>query len=142
MHNKSMVQGVVHTGGSASRPQRRSLRSLFGGVLVACGAVLTFLGCAPGEQTGTFTILDDGTGAQLCDEVMESYPPQCHGTPVIDWSWEGLAYEEAQGVRWGMYSLSVQPEGESVRVELLATTAAPHGASASVVPHVTRQSQQ
>ncbi len=50
------------------------------------------------------TVLDDGSGPELCLGIMlTSYPPQCGGPTLIGWDWsewEGL-YEEASGVRWG-----------------------------------------
>lgn len=87
-------------------------------LVVACALLV---GCAPANRTGVFTILDDGSGPQLCEEVMESYPPQCNGTPVVEWDWDAWPHEEAQGVRWGEYSLTVTPEGDRVRVAFLAT---------------------
>lgn len=122
MHNKGVAR-FLYGGGSASPVAvgwHFGRSALPASAFALCGVVLLLTGCAPGDRTGTFTILDNGTGAQLCDEVMESYPPQCNGTPVIDWSWEGLPHDEAQGVRWGTYTLNVQTEGDQVRVEVLA----------------------
>ncbi len=52
------------------------------------------------------TVLDDGSGPELClGGVMESYPPQCGGPALTGWEWgdwEGH-YEEASGVRWGTF---------------------------------------
>lgn len=58
-----------------------------------------------GEVTTSGTVLEDGSGPQLCHYVMESYPPQCGGPDIIGWDWEVHEHEEAEGVRWGDYVL-------------------------------------
>ena len=72
-------------------------------------------GCAS-ESQGTFTILDDGSGAMLCEAVMESYPPQCNGEFLTDWDWDAVSHQEASGVRWGEYVLTYVDEGDRIRV--------------------------
>ncbi|EON22853.1 hypothetical protein CF8_3216 [Nocardioides sp. CF8] len=67
-------------------------------VLAATGPVTTW----------RTTVLDDGDGPELClGGVAESLPPQCSGPPVLDWTWadHAGAYEEADGVRWGEFTL-------------------------------------
>jgi len=57
--------------------------------------------------TGLVTVLDSGTGPELCTSVAESYPPQCSGPEIIGWNWdEILDYEQASGVRWGEYQIT------------------------------------
>ena len=55
------------------------------------------------------TVLDDGEGPELCLGAMAaSYPPQCGGPSVIgwDWNWYVGQFEEAAGVRWGLFTLT------------------------------------
>lgn len=52
------------------------------------------------------TVLEDEShGPQLClGAIMESYPPQCGGLDITNWEWNSdLAFERANGVRWGEY---------------------------------------
>lgn len=98
---------------------------LLGGLLSACGeqAVRPGTGASqawaspppavnavPAGYDGRFrvagTVLESPDhGPQLCDAVMESYPPQCGGADVVGWSWDGLEHESASGTRWGTYLL-------------------------------------
>lgn len=92
-------------------------------VALAVGAGALFAGCGgPAAETGTYWILDDGGGAELCEQIMESYPPQCHGTPVVDWDWTAVDHDEASGVRWGLYAVTVEPDGDRVRLTLADPT--------------------
>ncbi|HWL79039.1 hypothetical protein [Microbacterium sp.] len=55
------------------------------------------------------TVLDDGDGAELCLGAMAaSYPPQCGGPSMIGWDWNRYVgqFEEAAGVRWGLFILT------------------------------------
>ena len=47
-------------------------------------------------------LIDDGSGWRLCEQVLESYPPQCGGQSLIveDLDPTGLPLEESGGVRW------------------------------------------
>jgi hypothetical protein len=95
----------------------------------------TAVPAAPGEvrTRGVVTVLDDGSGAEVClGPVAESWPPQCGGPPLVGWDWrrqarapgpagEGTGFEQAAGVRWGQYVLAGRWDGES----LTLTTAAP-----------------
>jgi len=52
------------------------------------------------------TVLDDGTGPELClGGVAASLPPQCGGPALIGWDWSAWVggYEEVGGVRWGEF---------------------------------------
>ena len=52
---------------------------------------------------GDGTVLDDGSGPQLClGGVAESYPPQCGGIPLVGWDWSAVdGQESASGTTWG-----------------------------------------
>lgn len=56
------------------------------------------------ELTGKVLVLEDtanNTGAQICQTVAESYPPQCSGPRIKEWSWDSVRGEEnANGVTW------------------------------------------
>jgi hypothetical protein len=58
-------------------------------------------------------VLDDGSGPVLCvGGVMESFPPQCDGIPLIGWDWDGVEGEEAaQGARWGSFTVTGTYDG-------------------------------
>ena len=95
--------------------RRRGLHS----ATVAISAAALLAGCGASAETGDYWILDDGEGAQLCDMLLESYPPQCKGIPVISWDWNTVEHEEAQGVRWGLYTVAVQADGDRVHVTVV-----------------------
>jgi hypothetical protein len=56
--------------------------------------------------------LDTGQGtpgAELClGPVDKSYPPQCGGPALVDWSWADHqgTYDEQGDIRWGTYALT------------------------------------
>ncbi|MHA7191522.1 hypothetical protein ACX80N_14665 [Arthrobacter sp. MDT2-16] len=56
---------------------------------------------------GTVLQIDDGL-PQLClGGVMESYPPQCSGPPIMNWDWDlAGGSETASGVTWGAYAVT------------------------------------
>jgi hypothetical protein len=59
------------------------------------------------RTSGLVTVLDPGTGPQLClGAVAESYPPQCSGPAVTGFEWGDIGFEDASGVRWGSYALT------------------------------------
>lgn len=69
------------------------------------------------DVIGQGTVLDDGSGVQLCLVVMESYPPQCHGIPLEGWDWGGLTGSEtASGVTWGAYAVQGTYDGRALTV--------------------------
>ncbi len=46
-------------------------------------------------------------GPQLCDTVMDSYPPQCGGPDIVGWDWGVVDGEEsASGTTWGSYIIT------------------------------------
>lgn len=70
------------------------------------------------DVLGQGTVLDDGTGAQLClGPVMESFPPQCRGIPLVGWDWDGLDGVEKQSrVTWGAYAVQGAYDGDTLTV--------------------------
>jgi hypothetical protein len=71
-----------------------------------------------GEVVAQGTVLDDGSGAELCvGAVAESAPPQCSGIPLVGWSWEGLDDAvSSSGSTWGSYVVQGTYDGESLTV--------------------------
>ena len=71
-----------------------------------------------GEVIGQGTVLDAGGDAELCmGAVAESYPPQCSGIPLENWSWDGVEGSEQSGdVRWGAYAVQGMYNGTSFQV--------------------------
>jgi hypothetical protein len=71
----------------------------------------------PVRTAGLVTVLDSGTGPQLCSAVAESYPPQCSGLPIEGWSWkDNPMHESASGTRWGSFALVGTFDGEAFTV--------------------------
>ncbi len=69
------------------------------------------------EVWALVNVIDDGSGAQLCPIVLESYPPQCgNAIPVDGWSWDGLPLEQEAEVRWGFYAVYGTYDGERLTV--------------------------
>ncbi len=61
----------------------------------------------PVRTNGLVTVLDPGTGPQMClGAVAESYPPQCGGPAIEGFEWGEVGFEEAAGVKWGSYALT------------------------------------
>ncbi len=71
-----------------------------------------------GEVVGTGTVLDDGSGAQLClGGVAESHPPQCSGLPLAGWDWSARTdAERASGTTWGSYAVQGEFDGTTIAV--------------------------
>jgi hypothetical protein len=67
-----------------------------------------------GRVIGVGTVLDVAGDVQLClGAVMESYPPQCSGVPLDDWSWDGVDGSETSGeTTWGAYAVYATYDGE------------------------------
>lgn len=71
------------------------------------GAVPTPVPDGEVRTSGLVTVLDPGTGPQMClGAVAESYPPQCGGPAVEGFEWGDVGFEEASGVTWGSYALT------------------------------------
>ncbi|WP_233486823.1 hypothetical protein [Zhihengliuella sp. ISTPL4] len=71
-----------------------------------------------GSVVGTGTVLDSSGDAELClGAIQESYPPQCDGVPLDEWSWDGVDGSEASGdTRWGAYAVTGTWDGERFTV--------------------------
>ena len=67
-----------------------------------------------GRVIGVGTVLDDSDDVALCmGAIMESYPPQCNGVPLDDWTWEGVEGSESSGdITWGAYAVYATYDGE------------------------------
>lgn len=63
---------------------------------------------------GSGTVLDDGSGPQLClGGVAESLPPQCSGIPLVGWDWGAVEGEEsAAGTTWGDFRVVGTYDGD------------------------------
>jgi hypothetical protein len=63
---------------------------------------------------GNGTVLDDGSGPQLClGAIAESFPPQCGGIPLAGWDWDAVDGEEsASGTSWGDFHVVGTYDGE------------------------------
>lgn len=69
------------------------------------------------RTTGLVTVLDPGTGPELClGAVAESYPPQCGGPAVADFDFGEIGAEKASGVTWGSYALTGTFDGTTFTV--------------------------
>ncbi len=61
----------------------------------------------PVRTSGLVTVLDPGTGPQMClGAIAESYPPQCGGPAIEGFEWGDVGAEKASGVTWGSYALT------------------------------------
>ncbi len=66
---------------------------------------------------GLVTVLDPGTGPQLClGAIAESYPPQCGGPAVEGFEWGDVGVERASGVTWGSFALTGTFDGTTFSV--------------------------
>ncbi len=71
-----------------------------------------------GEVVAQGTVMDVAGDVELClGPVAESYPPQCSGIPIENWSWDGVDGSDSSGdVRWGAYAVQGTYDGESFTV--------------------------
>jgi hypothetical protein len=87
----------------------------------------------PVRTRGLVTVLDPGTGPQLClGAVAESYPPQCSGPPIKGFEWGEVGSETASGVTWGQYAVTGRFDGttftatDAIPAALYDAMAEPH----------------
>lgn len=84
------------------------------------GSSLGSLWPAPpeGEVIAQGMVMDVAGVVELClGAVQESYPPQCSGLPLAEWSWDGLDGSETSGdVTWGSYAVQGTYDGETFTV--------------------------
>ncbi|GAA1951903.1 hypothetical protein [Microbacterium deminutum] len=71
-----------------------------------------------GEVIAQATVMDvDGTVELCLGAVAESYPPQCSGVPIANWSWDGVDGSETSGkATWGTYAVQGTYDGEKFTV--------------------------
>ncbi|MEU1970476.1 hypothetical protein ABZ477_02370 [Microbacterium sp. NPDC019599] len=71
-----------------------------------------------GEVIAQGTVMDIGGEAELClGPVAESYPPQCSGIPLVDWTWDGVeGSETSEETTWGAYAVQGTYNGEAFTV--------------------------
>ena len=91
--------------GAADAPPGASLGSLWPGP-------------PEGEVIGQGTVMDVAGEVELClGAIMESYPPQCSGIPVTNWSWDGVdGFENSDEVTWGSYAVQGTYDGDAFTV--------------------------
>lgn len=84
------------------------------------GASLGSLWPAPpeGEVIAQGTVMDIDGQVELClGPVAESYPPQCSGIPVDNWTWDGIDGAESSGdTTWGAYAVQGTYDGKEFTV--------------------------
>ncbi|MGN8551822.1 UNVERIFIED_CONTAM: hypothetical protein OHV15_04450 [Microbacterium sp. SLM126] len=84
------------------------------------GASLGSLWPAPpeGDVVAQGTVMDVGGDVELClGAVAESYPPQCGGIPITNWTWDGIDGSETSGdTTWGAYAVQGTYDGEEFTV--------------------------
>ncbi|NYE35560.1 hypothetical protein F4692_000664 [Nocardioides cavernae] len=69
------------------------------------------------RTAGLVTVLDNGSGPQMClGAVAESYPPQCGGPELVDFDFGDVGAEESGGTTWGQYALTGTFDGEAFTV--------------------------
>lgn len=71
-----------------------------------------------GDVIAQGTVMDVGGDVELClGAIMESYPPQCSGVPITNWTWDGVeGFESSGDVTWGSYAVQGTYDGESFTV--------------------------
>jgi hypothetical protein len=95
-----LAVGVLMNAISRSKPERNTMTPV-ALVLAVLALIIAIGGPVPRSFDGM--VLDDGSPV-FCTTVMESYPPQCGDSPVVEgWDWESVAHEDASGVKWGEY---------------------------------------
>ena len=76
---------------------------------------------APGvvRSRNLATVMDAGDGAELClGAIAESYPPQCGGPAISNWSWKDYAgtFEKQGDIRWATYAVTGTWDGTEFTV--------------------------
>lgn len=71
-----------------------------------------------GRVIATGTVIDVAGDVQFClGAVAESFPPQCAGVPVDDWTWDRVDGSETSGdATWGTYAVQGTFDGERYAV--------------------------
>lgn len=70
-------------------------------------------GLPHGEVIAQGTVMDHDGSVELClGAVMESYPPQCAGIPLVGWSWDGVdGADSSDDTTWGAYAVQGTYDG-------------------------------
>lgn len=110
------------------------MRVIWSGAAALAVLALVVAGCTPGTTAdrdgrlvGRGTVLDDGSGPELCFSVAESYPPQCGGIELTNWRWPERGVERASGTTWGDFAVVGTYDGSRFRVEKTVEPAFPPG---------------
>ncbi|GAB3598995.1 hypothetical protein GCM10027408_17400 [Microbacterium tumbae] len=121
MHGRSIaltaaLVGMLASAGCAMSPGSQAPASSDAPAGQSLGSLLP--GAPEGEVRATGTIMDVAGTVELClGAVAESYPPQCGGVPVKEWSWEGVdGSEQVDEVRWGSYAVTGLFDGTAFTV--------------------------
>lgn len=71
-----------------------------------------------GDVLAQGTVMDVGGDVELClGPVAESYPPQCSGIPITNWSWDAVeGSETSDDVTWGAYAVQGTFDGDEFSV--------------------------
>lgn len=78
-----------------------------------------------GEVVAEGTVLDVNGVVVIClGAVAESAPPQCSGTPLEGWSWDGIGGAGALDAMWGDYTVQGTYDGERIAVTQTPSPAA------------------
>ena len=78
-----------------------------------------------GEVVAEGTVVDANGVVVLClGAVAESAPPQCSGTPLEGWSWDGIGGARALDAMWGDYTVQGTYDGERIAVTQTPSPAA------------------
>jgi hypothetical protein len=87
------------------------------------GAEPPVTSAAPPKPTGLYEgdgmVLEAKDGVpELClGGVLESFPPQCSGVPLLGWDWGSVdGKERAGGTTWGLYQVVGRYDGETLTV--------------------------
>lgn len=119
------------------KPLRPARRTRLAYAIVVAASALALASCAsaaPGSDTptgqslgstypappggavsGVGLVMDVAGEVELClGPIAESYPPQCAGTPIEGWTWDGIdGYESSGETTWGMYAVQGTYDGQS-----------------------------
>ncbi len=70
------------------------------------------------ELVGRGLVMDTGARVEFClGPVMESWPPQCRGIPLLGWDWTKVEPDgSGNGMRWGDYRLIGRYDGRTFTV--------------------------
>jgi len=83
---------------------------------------------AGGLVTGQGTVMDTGRPELCLGGVLDSYPPQCGGPPIVGWDWAKVAgqFEKSGDTRWGSFVLTGTFDGTTFTMTEPAKSLALH----------------